>query len=411
MTKRKIEGYPGVAMRRIVRRAVAALLPLLFLAASGPLTAAPLSNAVLQVAAPAALCMAESDGLEWLAIGVRGTNDRSVSIYSLDAAGALKPGDPMKLQLPCPAPLAAFPNYPLDVAFHPVKPLLYVWQDIDSQNVSKAVIENKAVFEGFDHLLVYSNKDGKAELVGGFARGTEFSFAHTRGVIAISPEGRRLFMSNLEIFGKGESAIGYYDLDAGGMPKPVPVPIAGSLDGHGLNEYEMQYRPAFINVNHLTVGVASRGMVAATREVVLLSNAQGVALWDTVNRRAPLGSCPFYGFSAYVYLGGHPSLPVVYGAAINLSALFCMAHVEGYLTQLPEFTDIPGAQFQSAPVPMPGLNGLAIGGVQQVYLLPLNAQGKFAGPAESVPVKSDAVKTVAFSVKHARLYVPVEKLP
>ena len=36
------------------------------------------------------------------------------------------------------------------------------------------------------------------------------------------------------------AALGYFDLTAEGLPAPVPVPIAGSLDGFGLDKFEMQ---------------------------------------------------------------------------------------------------------------------------------------------------------------------------
>jgi hypothetical protein len=60
---------------------------------------------------------------------------------------------------------------------------------------------------------------------------------------------------------------------------------------------------------------------------------------------------------------------------------------------------------------MPGKkHRLAIGGVNTVYVLPLDVLGEFDGLPERITVVAPMVKAITYSDKHERLYVAVEKL-
>jgi len=368
----------------------------------------PIAGKFVQIPAPNATCATVSDLHGLVVVGQKGLAKYHLSAFQLDEKGALK-GQPARTLLPRPASVKKFTNYPLGVFFHPKLPLLYVWQDIAGPKPDTP--GGKAIFSAFHHLLIFRVEDGKLKSAGAFARGADFAYGQGWGLIATDPAGKRIFMPNMRDPRSGRPAIGYYDLDEKGMPKPVPVPIEGSLDGRGLNKFKMEIRPTRIDVGHFRNFPTGRGFLAPSAKVVVFSGVHGPAVWDTENRRASLGLVYVPGMPGDCMIAGHPKLPVVFGAGGDRDVAFRIEHADGYPTLLPQTTSVPDAKFQSAPVVMRGReNRLAIGGVGKVHVLPLDNEGRFTGPAINVAVNGGAVHAIAYSERFDRLYVAVEKV-
>ncbi|MAE62382.1 MAG: hypothetical protein CMJ49_13630 [Planctomycetaceae bacterium] len=364
-------------------------------------------NPLVQVLAPGATCATISDRHGLLLIGVKGQADHHLRVLSVDAQGAVDFDGATTLKLPLPEALKNATNYPLQVVFHPTLDLVYVWQDLSGATAA----QQATVHATFDHLLIYAIEGRSLTLVAGAARGEHFLHGQAYGAIAVDPRGRRIFMSGLP----GDSdvqALGYFDLDQHGMPMPVPTPIAGTLDGYGLNKHEMKLIPHRISVGNVQNHTTAFGLVAPSTDVVMFSAYNGAALWDTTNRRAALGYFPIYGAPRDNLIGAHPDLPVIFGAAVGSHQVYQMEHADGYLSMLPATISVAGARFQSKPVVMPGApNRVAIGGANRIDLLPLDAEGRFVGETKSIAVKCAAVRGLTYSSKLDRLYVAVEALP
>jgi hypothetical protein len=380
--------------------------------------------AVVQVDAAGATCAAVHDQLGILVIGQKGAGEHHLSVYQLDPSGHLSSSAPAKLRLPRPDSLGSFANYPLSLVFHPSLPLLYVWQDLVPPKAGTP--EEKTVYDAFEHLLIAGVTDRALRPVGRLAVGEQFGFGQTVATIAVDPAGERLFMPNLHDLSAdthGRAALGYFDLDEQGMPRPVSVPIEGSLDGYGLNKFELQMRPATLLVGSYQALPAGWGFFSTSKHVVAFGWSHGVAVWDTENRRAELSAVTLLGMAGrshpgqvyhapQCWIGGDPRLPVLYGVGYRNSNVFSIQQVDGYPTFLPQITTVAGARFSSGPLVMTGKSPrIAIGGENCVHLLALDADGRFTGEAEAIQVANPSVLAIAHSEKHDRLYVAVEKAP
>jgi hypothetical protein len=54
---------------------------------------------------------------------------------------------------------------------------------------------------------------------------------------------------------------------------------------------------------------------------------------------------------------------------------------------------------------------VAVGGVNRVHLIALDAQGRMKAERQDVSVQNPTITALAYSEKFDRLYVAVEKLP
>ena len=371
------------------------------------LAAVPRADLV-KVVAPKSSCAAVDDQRDLLILGERGPTDGQLLIYKLDAAnGKVPAGEPTRVPLPRRDPVKAYPNYPLSIVVHPRLPLVYVWQDFTGP---------QAIAHELDHLVVFSIAGRDLKQVGTFAWGKEFGWARTTGALGIDPAGKRLFLPNLRDPESSLAALGFFDLDDAGMPAPVPVPIAGSLDGFGLDKFEMQLRATrLVIAADASFPVLSAGFVVPSPAVALFGGVSGPAMWDTENRRAALDfvHVPLAGPSTL--LGGHPKLPVVYGVSPDdgRKLVFRMRQADGYPTLVPTTISLDDATgFRAAPLVLWGKKpSLAIGGANRLYLVGLDDSGGFTGEHATLEVNNKSVTALAYSEKHGLLYVAVEKIP
>lgn len=374
------------------------------------LAQAEITNRLVMVPAPQASCMVVSESAGLLIVGQRGIPDHHLLIHHLNPDGTLAASPPVALTFPVPDPVKALKAHPLAMALHPRLPLLYLWRDVEGTKPDSA--EEKAVFGSFEHALIYAITNKTLLQVAAFARGTNFLCEQTYGWLTVDDTGKRLFVPNLRDPATKQVGIAYYDLDEKGQPVPIPVPVPGTLDGYGVNKYETQVLPTWINVQHLRPHTTGLGLSAPNPDTALFSASQGVGVWNPSNRRGPLGYFAFTGETDYWILAD-PALPVVFGATVNANKLFRMAHADGYPTLLPQLIWVSGALFQSRPALLPGKKPfLIVGGNAQVHFVPLVLDGTFSpDPPLAVATTPGPVRAVAVSAKLNRIYAAVEKAP
>ena len=370
-----------------------------------------------KVAVPSATCAAVSDEHHLLVVGRTGDPQEHLRVYTLlPEKGLLKPGSPQKIALPLAAGLEKQPVTPLSVVFHPKLPLLYVWLDT-SAPAAKSPLE-KLVNDKYDHLAIFKIVNGQLQLVGTYGHGEDFAVGRTLGTIALDPQGVRLFMPNLRSPQTGFIEIGYFNLDKEGLPIATPVMQPGVLDEFGLEKFQLQHRPTRVSLQfdaNSPFPPFSSGIYAPNSDVAIFGHYGGPSFWDTTNRRAEIGWYFYRPFTNTCRVGGHPKFRQIYmcSGELNNVAVAMMTHADGFLTLLPR----PGpvitgeVHLHSNPVVMPGKkHRLAIGGVNTVYVLPLDVLGEFDGLPERITVVAPMVKAITYSDKHERLYVAVEKL-
>jgi hypothetical protein len=367
------------------------------------------SGMVTRVTAPGATCMAVSDRLNMLVVGQRAATNFHLSVYWLDGKGFPSLAQPIRIGLPKPAALQACANYPLGLAFHPGQSLLYAWQDITGPAAGSP--QETAAYAEFDHLLVLATTNNTLTPAAAFGRGSDFAYGQDYGRLAVPGDGARLFLPNMRD-ASGGSAVGYYDLDAGGMPAPSPVPVQGSLDGRGVNQFDMQVRAVSARVAEYRPFPTGLGFSAPTRRTLIFSGYYGFGAWDTENRRAAFSYVSVPNMPWHTAVGGDPDVPAVFGAGLNGTAVFRVEQADGFLCSPAQTQTVAEARFQSPPLVMPGApHRLAIGGVNALHIVPLDADFRLTGASETIPVASAAVRALAWSPRHRRLYVAVDTMP
>lgn len=370
-----------------------------------------------KVVVPGATCAAVSDENNTLVVGRTGDATEDLRVYGLLAEkGLIKTGTPQKVLLTKAAGLEKVTVRPLSLVFHPKLPLLYVWSDVFTQPPNTPI--EKLVYDKYDHLSVFKIANSQLQLVGTFGHGPDFSQGKTLGNIAIDPQGTRIFLPNLRDPKTGFVDIGFLDLDKDGIPVSVPVTIPGALDAFGVEKQELQHRPTRVTIQidqNNPFPAYSTGLYAPNANVVLYGTYGGPGFWDTTNRRAALGSYYYRPIYSSCRVGGHPKFRHVYMCAgdLNNVNLAMMTHADGFLTLIARTGPTVSGEvhFHSNPVVMPGQkrHRMAIGGVNTVYVFPLDILGEFDGPPERITVVAPAAKAIAYSDKHERLYVAVEK--
>ncbi|MEO8205273.1 MAG: hypothetical protein ABI615_03775 [Chthoniobacterales bacterium] len=361
-----------------------------------PVSKTPVPSLV-QIALPGTRCAAVSDSQSLLAIGHHASNGMHISIYTLDATGTPSVAPAAQVALPTSPALQKSENYPISVAFHPTLPLLYVWQDINAPEMPAAQDDKNPVYKEFDHLLIYAVKGGGSlQLVQSLARGPGFAYKQTLGKLEVDPINQRLFLPNLRVpkaLMDATASVGYYSLDVQGMPartasQPTPTPKV---------------------LTPLVAYPVGLGFAGASKDAVIVGAQDGPIVWEFDNRRVNASKIYFHN-AAGLWVSGHPKLPLVYMAGNNTPKVFCMEHVDGFLTLLPQRVTVDGASFQSAPVVMTKQNRIAVGGINFVYTFKLDATGRLTTEMEQSPLSQARVSALAYSEKLDRLYVGVDLL-
>lgn len=360
---------------------------------------------LVPVTVPPSYCAAVGDAFGWLALGHRsGTSPHQVSLFRLDPQG--KPAaTPVALTLPRPATLGNIPSYPLGLVFHPKLPLLYVWQDFQAEKPNENLAQPG--LNEFDHLLIYQLSDPAPKLLQALCRGVGYGHGNFAGTLALNATANRLYVPNLRPNLKTPTigAVAYLDLDAAGLP------VSPSTAADKANPYPevRRHSPANSHYYYLPAGV---GFHLVSDDMVIVGLPNGPATWDMGNRRAwsnQLLPAPIVG-AGYLYRSaGHPTLPVVFSSTLGHSWACRMEHADGYLTLAPQRAALDGVTLHSYPIVLARRNQVAFGGINKVYLIGLDDQGRFKNSRVQAVVVNPKVEALVYSEKFDRLYVTVEK--
>jgi hypothetical protein len=368
-----------------------------------------------QIVVPDASCAAVSDALSLLVIGSNTPGDKQLAVFKLDAAG--KPGaEPVWLALPKPEALAAKPNYPLGVLFHPRLPILYVWQDVDAPLTKgeKRPPLAKEYLE-FDHLLVYGIKGGALELVQTTAGGDGFKCGLKAGTIGLDHGAKNLFVPNASGETADEAGIAFFALDEEGVPGETPEESADQKGKQVKNltpskSPKKTLKPVLLprqlrTGHYFPSGTGWHG----GSEAIIMGGHSGCMMADFHNGglRQTWFTIPILTGSCFIT--GHPTLPALYMCLHDHNHLYYIAQVNGYVTLLPQIALVSGTHLDGLPVVLTKQSRLAVTEAKSVHLLGLNAEGKFDGKDQMLPLPGGVGKGLAYSEKLGRLFVAVDK--
>ncbi len=371
------------------------------------------------IVAPLARCVALSDALGLIAFG----HDRShelahISLVRLDAKG--EPGlVATSWKLPRPDALAKFANYPLGLAFHPKLPLLYVWQDI-AIHFGNPPAAPPPGLELFDHLLIYDVSKEPPALLAALVRGKPgILYGQSAGGLAVDGPASFLYVPNVhDPKNYGYFQFGRFPLDADGLPnvldeKDAKLPRDERLKKLAQRSAATPLLPPQVTpfdygyiVSYSQFG-AGATFHPLSAEAVLSSAAHGLVLWRPGDKDSLLNALPLKGAN-HVLFTVHPSLPLVYAITPDNPSLFRVRHADGYPTLLPEQWLLKDRPLTSAPVVLPKLNKLAVGGRYRVYVATLDKEGRPLPEVTEAPVFNPAVRTLLYSERFERVYVSME---
>ena len=191
------------------------------------------------------------------------------------------------------------------------------------------------------------------------------------------------------------TAIGFYKLDASGLPVRVGDKPDLTLD----------------SMNPFNAYPQGMGMTLISDDVMITVSYFGPATLDRANRR---GRWCFYQLTPLIYysyrLAGHPTLPVVYLCSIPNAYIFRMEHADGYLTLLPQVVNIIDA-IDSPPVVMAKRKRVVFGVTNHVDAVAIDDEGWYTNTMEQMAVPNPNVEGLVYSEKFDKLYVAVEQVP
>lgn len=360
-------------------------------------TEGTIDRLVLVTTAPAA-CAAVSDTAGLLAIGHR-TGEAHVSLFALNDQGQLATDAPLTLTLPTPAAFEQ-KNHPLCLVFHPKKPLLYVWQDVEIKQTGVAPDANGLKL---NHLLIYDVAKSPPALVRELARGAEYAIDNQAGAIALSRSAGRLYVPNLILDpAKPTTAasLGYFNLDAEGLP----------VDADQKPTDKLAFR---ITKPNWALSGFPCGMSYLTLEndAVVTTNSIGTVTWNENNAASPFNAVMQRSFLGKYYndrLAAHSTLPMLYGSGLGTNETWCMEHVGGFPTLTAQRATIERASLTTGPLVLSKRNQVALAGSDRVYVLDLNDRGRFK--ATLMRTRAPKAAAIAYSPRFDTLYVAVEKV-
>lgn len=370
---------------------------------------------LVTVVAPNARCAALSETYSVLAFGPDTRGAAQVALVPLDEQGKVRAGEAARATLPLPLALQNFQQYVLALAFHPSKPLLYVWRDARGPQKDHPPVD--VVYNELDHLLIYSVEGGKLSLLRTGAHGRDYAFGVSMGALTVDAANGRLYVPSAQVKNPDPkeregffAAAGYVQLDAGGLPAAdgdglrlvVRRPLQQRYDGYyHLNVREYQNFPLGTSgplpINDNTVVYTDKhDLITVTMDASRVQPGALKSFW------LPLLE---YGQAVWCRCSLHPELPVIYISGGG--RLFRIEHVDGFPTLMPQvlaFNENPN----SAPVVM-GKSTVAVGADNCVLLFPIDAAGLLTGVVQKVAVSHCQGQALAYSGKFDRLYVAVDQ--
>jgi hypothetical protein len=248
------------------------------------------------------------------------------------------------------------------------------------------------------------------------ARGAGFRCGLAGGTIGIDAAAQKLFVPNTIASTPDEAGIGFFALDEDGLPddsqedpaappKRKPPKAAGKLDRgatatrkvltlrrQGTHRHYPTGEGWFAGIDATVMGGYSGCMIIDFNQGVLRQS------WFNLPELA-----------GHTCVAGHPRQPALYLALQDHNRLFQIAHADGYPSLLPQVATITGAHMIGIPVVLAQHSRLAIGDTKFLHLIGLHPDGRLDGKSEKLAMSAAQLKGLAYSEKHGRLYVAVDK--
>ncbi|MFW6038871.1 MAG: hypothetical protein ACOC9P_00150 [bacterium] len=283
----------------------------------------------------------------------------------------------------------------IDVAAHPTRPLIYLWQDIV---VTEDASPPERARDAVDHLIVFDLSGAEPKRVLEAARGTSYALGNDAGTLTVDQEHGRLFLPNLRCRNDADEyvpAIGYTMLDDDGLP---------ALD---TNQQPVLHTTA---LDRLAMpGGWPGGLSVGAEDVVTFGAYMGFATWSIDNSRQQFNSIPMRWGRMRSAMTGHSDQPMVYLVPGGMQYIYAMRHADGYLTMMPQELDMGAGTGGARPLVVPPRNIVVIGTFQRVALIRLDEHGRFTGEVDDLPVDVRRVTVYAYSRKLDRLYIMVKE--
>jgi hypothetical protein len=369
------------------------------------------------VVAPAARCVALGETQGLLAFGHdRPHADAHVSLFRLDARG--KPGpSAISWKLPCSEAVAKTGTYPVNLAFHPKLPLLYVWQDV-ALHLTNPPPPLPPQLKDFDHLLIYDVSKARPELVAALCRGADYMHGQQGGGLAVDPAGEFLYVPSVhDPKNRSYLKFGRFPLDADGLPD-----VLGEKDGKLPRDQRIKklaeraaaglVPPQLSPFDYgFTISWSNHGSAASfqplSKEAILVGGGRGVMVWRPYDKDCALSALPLKK-ADHTLLTVHPSLPLLFATVAGSDSLFRVQHADGYPTLLPQQWTLPDVVLLSPPAVLTKSKKLAVGGRHFVYVFSLDEKGCALPEVVQVQVFNPLVRALVYSERFDRLYVSVE---
>ena len=370
-----------------------------------------------QVAVPPAYAVALSETHGLLAfVHDRSYKEAHVSLVKLDAKGNPAAYCTSWTLPKQPESLNKVGVYPINVAFHPKLPLLYVWQDVGLNNAAPLTAQPPE-WAQLDHLFIYNIAKETPELLVSLCRGEPFHFGMVGGALAVDPAGEFLYVPSVCEGKTRYLHFGRFKLDPDGLPlidevdTKLPLParvkklsernVAKGVAVAQLTPIEYQ----FLMPN--TTWGGGHGFAFVGKEAIVSSGYNGLVTWRPADKVATFQGLPVKGQGQQLFTS-HPALPFFFVTTANTDSFYRVAHSEGHLSLLPLQITLPETRLFSPPAVFDKGSRVAVGGHYHVYVVPLDAEGNPQSNVTKVQVLSPAVRALVYSPKFDRLYVGVE---
>ena len=147
----------------------------------------------------------------------------------------------------------------------------------------------------------------------------------------------------------------------------------------------------------------------AGSEAIIMGGYSGCMIMDFNNGNVRQSWFNIPELAGHCCIAGHPKQPAIYLALQDNNRLFQIAHADGYVSLLPQVATVTAAHLTGIPVVLTQQSRLAVGDTKFLHLFGLQPDGRLDGKDEKLAMPCALVKGIAYSEKHARLYVAVDK--